>query len=308
LDYVQQKKVRFESDKLDDLSLELKDVREICSAKPMFTKFDGRDQIYGAVVVTSNSVNVVGPEQIQLPRDQLTGITPGGKREIDLWSGKLDLGLNLQAGNTKQVTLNASGELARRTPATQLLLTYLGNFGKVDETQNANNHRINFSYDVRLNRDWFVRPVQAEYYRDQLANTAHRATLGVGVGYYIFDRDTLEWKVAAGPGYQYTQFETVGPGEDDRVSTPAAVFQTSLKADVTRRLTFNETFTATLASEQAGLYSHHMVTSLEFEIKRFLDLDLSLVWDYLQNPQTEANGVVPVKTDLRLTLGMGVKF
>jgi len=308
LDYVQEKKVQFDSDKLEDLSLELKDVREIYSAKPMFIRFHGREQLYGTVAVTSNLVTVVGPEQIQLPREQLTGITPGGKRELDLWSGKVNLGLNLQSGNTKQVTFNASGELARRTPATEFLLTYLGNFGKVDETQNANNHRINVSYDVRLNRDWFVRPIQMEYYRDQLANIAHRATVGVGFGYYLFDRDNLEWKVAAGPGYQYTRFETVVPGDESSSSTPAGMVQTFFKTDITRRLTFTETFTATLASQQAGLYTHHMVSSLEFEIKHFLDLDLSFVWDYLQNPQTEANGTVPVNSDLRLTLGLGVKF
>jgi hypothetical protein len=37
-------------------------------------------------------------------------------------------------------------------------------------------------------------------------------------------------------------------------------------------------------------------------------LDLSFVWDYLQSPQAEASGVVPQKSDLRLTLGIGVKF
>ena len=48
--------------------------------------------------------------------------------------------------------------------------------------------------------------------------------------------------------------------------------------------------------------------TIEFEIKRFLDLDLSFVWDYLQNPQTESDGAVPEHSDLRLTLGVGVKF
>jgi hypothetical protein len=204
--------------------------------------------------------------------------------------------------------MNASGELARRTPTTQFLVNYLGNFSEIEGAQNANNHRVNLSYDVRLNRDWFLRPVQLEYYRDQLANIAHRVTAGVGVGYYLFDREGLEWKVAAGPGYQYTRFETVAPGEADTASTPAAILQSEFKADITSRLTFIQTFAGTLASQEAGLYGHHFVTTLEFEIKRALDLNISFVWDYLQNPQPEANGVVPVRSDLRLTLGVGVKF
>ncbi|HTL59908.1 MAG TPA: DUF481 domain-containing protein, partial [Candidatus Limnocylindrales bacterium] len=245
---------------------------------------------------------------LQLPRGQLTGITPGGTREINLWSGKANIGLSIQGGNSKQANLNASAELARRTPATQFLLNYLGNYSEVEGSQNANNHRVNLSYDVRLNKYWFIRPVQLEYYRDQLANIAHRVTAGVGFGYYIFDRDKLEWKVAAGPGYQYTRFETVEPGESDSASTPAGLLTTKFKADITSRLTFEQTFAATLASQQAGLYSHHWVSSLEFEIKRHLDLNVSFVWDYLQNPQTEASGVVPLHSDFRLTLGVGVKF
>jgi hypothetical protein len=306
--YVQEKKVVFESDKLEDLSLKLKDVRQIHSGKPMFTKFEGSDQVYGSVVLSNDIVEVVGPEQIRLPREQLTGITPGGKREIEFWSGRATVGLNFQSGNTKQTTMNASAELARRTPATEFLLNYLGNFSELNDEQSANNHRVNISYDVRLNKNWFVRPMQLEYYRDQPANLAHRVTSGVAVGYYLFDRDDLEWVVAAGPSYQYTRFETVASGQDDSATTPAGTIQTRFKADITPRWTFTQTFAATMTSEAAGLYTHHAVSTLEFEIKRYLDLDVSFVWDYLQSPQPESSGVVPQRNDFRLTIGIGAKF
>jgi putative salt-induced outer membrane protein YdiY len=308
LNYVQNKKVQFESDKLEELTLKLKDVRQIHSSKPMFAKFDGRDQIYGMVALSNEVVQVVGPEQVELPREQLTGITPGGNSELEFWSGKINLGINLQEGNTKQATANASAELARRTPATQFLVDYLGNFSAVNGSQSANNHRVNLTYDIRLNGGWFLRPAQLEYYRDQLANIAHRATGGMGVGHFLFDRDGLEWKLAVVPGFLYTQFETVGAGESDSASTPAASLQSYFKADITSRLTFIQSFTGTITSQEAGFYNHHLVSTLEFEIKHHLNLDLSFVWDYLQNPQTEANGTVPLRSDLRLTLGIGAKF
>ena len=306
--YIQKRKVQFDSDELDDFSLDLKDVRQVYPANPLFTKFDGRDQIYGTVVVSNDVVTVSGPEQVSLPRDQLTGITPGGKREFDFWSGNLSVGLSLQSGNTKQTTLSTSAELARRTPATTAQLNYLANYGEAEGVQNANNQRINGLYDIRLNRHWFLRPVYLEYYRDQLANTAHRGTVAVGLGYYIFDRQGLEWLVAGGPGYQRTQFETVEPGQSDSTSTAAAVLQTNFKIDITRRLKFLETINATLTSKDSGLYSHHAVSTLEFEIKRHLDLDVSFVWDYLQNPKTESSGTAPLRSDFRLNVGVGVRF
>jgi len=308
LHYVQERKVDFESDELKDLSLNLKDVRQIYAAKPLFTKFQGRDQIYGTVVVSNDVVHVLGPEQVSLPRDQLTGITPGGKREIDFWSAKANIGVTLQAGNTKQASESASAQLARRTPATVIQLNYLGNFSEVRGTQNANNHRLNGSYDIRLSQDWFARPLQFEWYRDQLANISQRVTPGLGIGYYIFDRQGLEWDVSGGPSYQYTKFETVEQGQADSTGTAAGVVQSTFKADITDRLKFIQTFGATLTGQEAGLYTHHAVSTLEFEIKRHLDLNVSFVWDYLQDPKTESSGVVPQHSDYRLIVGAGVKF
>ena len=308
LRYIQQRQVQFDSDELDDLSLDLKDVRQVYPANPMFIKFDRHDQLYGAFIISNDVVQVSGPEQVSLPREQLTGITPGGERELDFWSGNLSVGLSMQSGNTRQTTLNTTAELARRTPSSTVQLNYLANYGQSEGVENANNQRVNGLYDIRLSRHWFVRPAFLEYYRDQFANIAHRGTAAVGVGYYIFDRQGLEWRVAAGPGYQRTFYETVEAGQDDTSSTLAAVLQTSFKVDITRRLKFSQTIGATLMSQEAGEYSHHAESILNFEIKRHLDLNISFVWDYLQNPQTEFTGTSPERSDLRLTAGLGVRF
>ncbi len=308
LRYIQHRKVEFDSDELNDSSLKLKDIRQVLPSKPMFTKFEGRDDIYGTVVISNETVQVFGPEQLNLSRDQLTGITPGGKREIDFWSAKASIGLNLQSGNTRQANMSASAELARRTPSTLMQLDYLGNYSVVQGTENVNNHRLTTTYDIRLNRHWFLQPLWFEYYLDPVANIAHRETVAVGVGYYIFDQDGLEWNFSGGPGYQNTRFKTVEFGQDSSASTPAGVLQSSFKIDLTRKLKFNQTFSATVMSEHAGTYSHHTVSALEFEIKRHLDLDVSFVWDYLQNPQPEAGGAIPQHSDFRLNVGLGVRY
>jgi hypothetical protein len=140
--FIQKRKVEFASDELDDFTLDLKDVRQVYPANPLFTKFNGRDQIFGKVVISNDVVEVFGPEQVSLSRDQLTGITPGGKREFDFWSGNLNVGLSLQAGNTRQKTLTTSAEVARRTPATTVQLNYLGNYSEAEGVQSANNQRL----------------------------------------------------------------------------------------------------------------------------------------------------------------------
>ena len=143
------------------------------------------------------------------------------------------------------------------------------------------------------------RPVQLEYYHDSLANISFRLTGGASVGYYIFDRSGLEWTVWA--GQQLTRFETVEADQADNASTPAGVLTSNFKEDITQRLTFKQSWQSIFTEREAGQYTHHTVTTLEFEIKKHLNLDVSFVWDYLQNPQTRSDGAIPQKSDYYLT-------
>jgi hypothetical protein len=309
LKYIQNKEVEFDSDEMDQQTLKLKDVSKLYTAHRVFTQFVNQEPVYGMVVISNDLVMVNGPEPLSLHRDLLMGITPsGGKTGIRNWSGEFNLGFSLQSGNNSQITLSTSAELARRTPNTTLLIDYLGNYSQVNNVQSADNKRVNLSYDVRLNQDWFVRPVQFEYYQDTLANISYRLTGSMSAGYYIFDCSGLEWTVSAGPGYQYTRFANVEADQADSASTPAAVISSSFKQDITQRLTLKQTWQSIFTKEQAGQYTHHAVTTLEFEVKRHLNLDVSFVWDYLQNPQTRSDLSIPQKSDYYLTVGFGVRF
>jgi len=307
--YIQNKEVEFDSDELEQQTLKLKNIRNLYTAHRMFTRFDYGLPLYGKVVISNDVVTVDAQPPVDRSRDDLIGITHGGGQTgLRNWSGDFSLGMNLQSGNNEQTTVTTSAELARRTPSTTLLFDYLGNYSQVNNVQSANNDRVNISFDVRLNHDWFVRPLQFEYYHDSLANISYRLTDGVSAGYYIFDRTGLEWTVSAGPGYQLTRFATVEPGQSDTATTPAGVFNSNFKQDITKRLTFIQNWQSTFTDEKSGAYTHHAVTTLEFEIKRHLNLDVSFIWDYLQNPEAKSGGEVPQNSDYYLTVGFGVRF
>jgi hypothetical protein len=114
--------------------------------------------------------------------------------------------------------------------------------------------------------------------------------------------------VSAGPGYQFTRFNTVEPGQSDTADTPAGVFNSNFKIDITKRLTFYQTWQSIFTDDKSGQYTHHAVTTLEFEIKKHLDLDVSYIWDFIMNPETKSDGEVPQKSDYYLTVGFGVRF
>ena len=97
-------------------------------------------------------------------------------------------------------------------------------------------------------------------------------------------------------------------GQDDSATAPAAVLNSNFKADITKRLTFKQSWQSIFTKKDSGQYTHHSVSILEFEIKRHLDLDVSFIWDYLQNPETRSDGDRPQRSDYYLTMGFGVKF
>ena len=152
-------------------------------------------------------------------------------------------------------------------------------------------------------------PVQFEFYHDPLANISYRLTYGA-------PRATTS-SIGTGPDvdgvgpallFNDTKFDTVEAGQPDTASTPAGVFESNFNYDLTSRLTFIQTLESVVSKRDAGQYTHHAVTTLEFEIKRHLNLDVSFIWDYIQNPQPRSDGAIPEKSDYYLTIGFGVRF
>jgi hypothetical protein len=308
LKYVQKRTVELDSEKLDRQKFELKDVQRLYPAQPMYTKFEGLPTVLAPVRIENELVSVEGDPGLQLPRDQLTGITPGGQRERDYWSGEFTLSLNLESGNTRQANLSTNLSLARRTPNTRLDLEYLANYSVVDNAESARDQRLTCNYDILLDDHFFVRAASLEYYHDPLANIDHRLTGAVALGYAIFDRNDLEWFVAAGPAFQKTWFVDVPPGENDTTTSPGAVLQSNFKKELTKDVDLILKYGAIFTTPESGTYSHHAETTLKFDITKAFNLNVSFVWDRIQNPQREGDGAVPNKDDYRLNVGVGWKF
>jgi hypothetical protein len=304
---MQNRKLEFESDELDDLVFDWKDVHQVILPKALVSYGD-QESAWGAVRVDRETVTVTGDREAKFPRYDLVGIAPGSPRELDYWSGKFNVGLTLRAGNTEQADLVTKFKLERRTPRTHLKLEYNGNYSELEGVENVNNQRATESFDIFLTRRFFVRVPYTEYYHDPFQNIDHRLTMGGGVGYYLIDRPKFEWLVSGGPAYQYIRFDTVQPGEQKDRSTPAGTFQTSLDIDLTRWVDLEVGYQIIAAGPEAGGFTHHGTITFEIDVTRRIDLDITLIWDRISNPQTESSGVVPEKDDFRLNLSLGVKF
>jgi hypothetical protein len=305
---IQNRKLEFDSDELDEQSFDLKDIRQLVSPHPNFLLFNDKTTAVGPVKISPREVSVQGKRPVTLPRGELRGLSPGRPREINYWSGKLSLGLSVRAGNTEQADLNAKAGLQRRTPASRLSFDYLGNFSQLQGETSANNHRVSSACDVLLTRRLYLRPIFAQFYRDPFQNLSRQITVGAGAGYLLWDTSRTEWDLFGGPACQMTRFMTIESGGRLNDSTPAFLLGTQFDTELSRRIDLLLAYQAIATSPEAGTVTLHFVNTLEVELTRVLNLDVSLVWDRIQTPRTDVAGETPKRDDLRLTVGIGVDF
>jgi putative salt-induced outer membrane protein YdiY len=305
---MQDDKLEFDSDKLDLLKLDWEDVRQVRTRRTQTVLTEQKDQYTGSLRIDEKLVMVTNPEGVTttFDRSELLGLVAGKAREINYWSFKLGAGATYQTGNTKQTDINVNARVQRRTAGNRLNLSYLGVFTTTDEVETANNHRATATFDVFLTRRLFVRPVFGEYYEDKFQNIEHQATLGVEVGYTLIDTSKTEWDIHGGPGYRYTKFVSVQPGESSEESTPAFLAGTTWDRELTDWMDANISYNFGIMNERSGTYTHHLTAGLSIELTSKLDLDLTAVWDHVQTPQQTSAGSTPDQDDFRFLVGVSV--
>jgi YD repeat-containing protein len=305
---MQDRTLDFDSEELDELSFDWKDIRQVRSGRPINVLCVNGEKVEGPIVVTPRQIEIGGEAPQVFPRDWVQSLTLGGSRERNFWTGKGTLGLTLRGGNTEQVEYNAQAHLQRRTPATRLSLDYIGYVSSANGVKSANKHQVNSEFDVWLSQRFYLVLPSAEYYKDPFQNLEHRVTVGVGVGYDIVDRPNLEWNITAGPAYQDARFVSNLPGEPSEKQSGALTFGSRFDYDITQRIELILEYRGQYTSKEVGETTHHSVNTLSIELTRRFDLDISFVWDRISQPKVGEDGVQPKPDDYRLVVGIGVDF
>jgi len=303
---LQEEKIEFDSEELDLLTFDWKDILTVRSPRLNSVRIEKLKPVDGSLVVTTNEVQVITPTTTNTyPRADLLAITPTGNRELDKWTGKISAGVSFRSGNTHETDVNVQASAQRRTPESRLGLDYLGNYGTINDTQVEQNHRLTGEFDYFLSRRLYLRVPDVEYFRDPLQNIEHRLTLGAGVGYDLVKTPRTEWNVTASPSWQRNWFTSGGSGTADSV---ALVLSTHFDTELTQRLDLIFDYRGQLTRKATGDDTHHAQTTLEFEIHKRLKLDVSFVWDRISSPHTGSSGTTPTPDDFRLITQLGIDF
>lgn len=302
-------KLEFDSDKMGLLSFDWKDIKQVRGYKRYGVRIEGRGTVFGYLKVIGDSVFVTtNVEEVVFDRSRLIIIAVGEAKEIDYWSAKATLGLNVRSGNSDQINYNANASVKRRTSKSRFYSDYLGVLNESYGTQTANNHRVSAFFDIFITGRFFWRPVFGEYFQDKFSNIEYTAHGGTGAGYYIIRTPKTKLDISSGLAFQRTKHVSSESGEDKGESAPAMVSSAQLEAELTDSIDLDAVYRLSIVDRNSGRFLHHAKTSLEIELTKRLDLDLSFVWDRIQNPKKESDGNVPNRDDLYFFFGLGFEF
>jgi len=303
------KTLEFDSDELDLLKLDIDDVKYIRGYGIKGVRLEGPITVYGTLEVTPDKVIVTSGNLPQVfDRSKLIAIASGKDQESHFWSAKISLGMNLTSGNTEQTDYTSIINVKRRTSRTRFVFDYLGNFSRTRGIDTVDNNRLNAHVDVFKTRNYYLRPVFGEYFRDPFQNIEQRYTIGTGIGYHLIDTSRTEWDLTVGLAYQSTQFVSVETGQDPKVSTPALAVGTNYETELSKNVDFIINYSFNVVNEESGTYTHHTITTLETELLSWLDFDISFVWDRIQDPTANADGTIPEQDDFRLIFSLGLDY
>ena len=300
--------LEFDSDEFDNQSLDWGDIRLIRSAQICQVRFLDNAIATGKLLLEGDTVRVMAEPVVEYDRSQVLSITPGIPKGSNYWAAKISAGLNIRTGNSEQVEYNAKANVIRRTPKSRINIDYLGNFSESDDISIADNQRLNSNWDKFISDRVSWTPLSLEIYRDPFQNIARRYTVGVGLGYTLIDSGKVDWDVSGGIAYQGTNYDDVLPDEDDTENSPALVFGTKYENEITGWMDFHFDYNFYIVSEDAGTYTHHLLTGFEFELTNDFDFNVDWVWDYIKVPRQNSDGTFPDQSDFRMMFSLGYSF
>ncbi len=309
IDLLRDESLDFDSEELDNVTIDWVDVVEIRSARVLTYVMINGVMVTGTSALKGDTLKVNTSEgEIEISRQRVSSILEGKPTELNFWSAKVGADLKMRSGNTDQQDLGIRISLKREAARSKIDLRFVGNFSKVDSIKTVDNRRINAEWKIFLSRFFFVTPARGEAFTDKFQNIDLRTTVGAGLGYYFSRTSKTDWFVDLGTSYQNTEYRSVLPGEEDSDSIMSLPLRTTLEIELSSTIDLTAEYGVQLGLGHEANTIHNTFILFEFDLIGDIDFNASLTWDHISRPKTNSEGITPKKDDLAMAYGLSVDF
>ena len=303
--------LEFESDEFDTITFDWDKVAELRSRFDQQIRFANGEVKQGFLIVKDNHLVVIsGGSEQHYPLSELLSITSSSDVRKELWDGKVSLGIDVNTGNVSQLDYSVSARVQRRTPFTRFKVDFIYNYSKSTEDENesviTDTSRLISNIDWFYSRKVFFRVFDYEHVTDLQKNIKSKDTLGLSLGYHIFQNKRLQWDVTLGPSYQQTVYYS-NTDEDDQKSGVIAL-GTLFDYSISSRLDFLFDYQLQFVEEKSGKRNSHLKTGFEFELQNNFELDVIFYLDRVVKPVAVTGATIPQPNDYKLVVSFGYDF
>jgi len=303
--------MEFDSDDLGMLYIDFGDIALVHSPQANTYVFDDRVSATGSAVVTEDVIICQTDEGTKtFPRSELESIVEG-ERERDWWSMKLRFGLQLNRGNTNQMTYNIDFNTKREDRLTLLDLNYNGTFGSTDGEQIVKRHLGEGLFNVFLGGRWWVTPLFGQLFNDTFQSIKFRATPAAGAGVHLVDKPNVKWDFQTGLGYQFLRFTSdVDPTLENPQGDLFIPLFTYWDFDITGDIGLTMSWLTNLVVTSIGNTNHTGKADLAVSLTSVLDLNVAFLFLRTEDPAQSAPADPPApqvqKNEYQLVVGISL--
>lgn len=121
------------------------------------------------------------------------------------WSGEGQIGASHSSGNTDNVGVNAALKVKREGVDWSHRLRFAADYQRTNGSTSRAQYLAVYEPRFQVNDGLFTYGL-AQYDRDRIQGFSNRYSFSGGLGYTVFNRETLNLSVKAGPSYRRTNF------------------------------------------------------------------------------------------------------
>lgn len=218
-------KLHLETPYAKNLNLDMKKIKMIQTARPVWIQKKSGELLYGTLSSDKEGrVRILTgspEEEAVFAWSNIRTINPPLGPQ---YFAKVDLGADLQTGNTDQTSVGLRLDAGRNTSQDALTFQFRWNYGEKDHAMTKRNLFLSFEYDYFIydeveqeQSDSTFRSaylyISSEYLSDHFRSIDYRSITGVGAGFKPISEENLIFSIEGGIAYLFEE-ETTGTDEE----------------------------------------------------------------------------------------------
>jgi putative salt-induced outer membrane protein YdiY len=297
----------FDSDKFGDLTFSFGDVLVLHSSHENVFVTDEGETFVGTAEMRDGHLLVTSQGTVHaMDQAQVLSVVSSSTSEIENWDFAASFGSTLRRGNTDSFDYSAYARLRRTDAFNRASLQYDGAFGMLNGVDNAHKHLGQAAWEIFLSPLFYAKPFLGSIQYDRFANLDTRWVVGAGAGIHLIDDYgvTLDFDLTG--GFTQTNYISVQAGSptrrDDALIRPHLNFTWDITDDIDWEIDWT---TSIIATDPAYTF-HRGTTRFNTELTDLLTLTYSAIYDRQETTVARADGTLPVRDDIAMTVSVGV--